>query len=64
MKEALSSNAPARWTGTARSHGRQVRPVLCFTGNGDIWYRIAELERAVRSGIKRVIVVNNNYLLN
>ena len=40
------------------------RPVLCFTGDGGIWYHIAELETAVRCGINTVTVVNNNHSLN
>ncbi len=40
------------------------RPVLCFTGDGGIWYHIAELETAVRCGINSVTVVNNNHSLN
>ena len=37
------------------------RQVLCFTGDGGFWYHLAELETAVRCGIKTVTVVNNNY---
>jgi len=40
------------------------RPVLCFTGDGGIWYHIAELETALRCGINTVTVVNNNHSLN
>ncbi|MBV7332836.1 thiamine pyrophosphate-binding protein [Chloroflexi bacterium TSY] len=40
------------------------RPVLCFTGDGGIWYHIAELETAVRCNIPAVIVINNNHSLN
>ena len=40
------------------------RPVLCFTGDGGIWYHIAELETAVRCGINTITVVNNNHSLN
>ena len=40
------------------------RPVLCFTGDGGIWYHLLELETAVRCGIKMVTVVNNNHSLN
>ena len=40
------------------------RPVLCFTGDGGIWYHLAELETAVRCGIRTVTVVNNNHSLN
>jgi acetolactate synthase-1/2/3 large subunit len=40
------------------------RPVLCFTGDGGIWYHLSELETAVRCGIKTVTVVNNNHSLN
>lgn len=40
------------------------RPVLCFTGDGGIWYHMTELETGVRCGINAVIVVNNNHSLN
>lgn len=40
------------------------RPVLCFIGDGGIWYHLAELETAVRCGINTVTVVNNNHSLN
>jgi len=40
------------------------RPVLCFTGDGGIWYHLAEIETAARCGINAVILVNNNHSLN
>ena len=40
------------------------RPVLCFTGDGGIWYHIAELETAFRCNLNTVTVVNNNHSLN
>ena len=40
------------------------RPVICFTGDGGLWYHIAELETAVRYGINTITVVNNNHSLN
>ena len=40
------------------------RPVLCFTGDGGIWYHLSELETAVRCGIHTVTLVNNNHSLN
>jgi acetolactate synthase I/II/III large subunit len=40
------------------------RPVVAFTGDGGLWYHIAELETAARWGINAVIVVNNNHSLN
>jgi acetolactate synthase-1/2/3 large subunit len=36
------------------------RPVLVFTGDAGFWYHIAEIETAVRWGIKTVVLVNNN----
>ena len=39
------------------------RPVVCFTGDGGMWYHISELETACRRGINTVIVVNNNHCL-
>lgn len=40
------------------------RPVLCFTGDGGIWYHLTELDTAMKCGINAVIVVNNNHSLN
>ena len=41
--------------------GAPERPVVCFTGDGGIFYHISELETASRCGIKTVTVVNNNH---
>ena len=40
------------------------RPVICFAGDGAMWYHLTELETAVRCGINTVTVVNNNHSLN
>ena len=40
------------------------RPVLCFTGDGGVWWHIAELESALKAGINTVTLVNNNHSLN
>jgi acetolactate synthase-1/2/3 large subunit len=39
------------------------RPVVCFTGDGGMWYHLSELETARRCGIPTVTVVNNNRAL-
>ena len=44
--------------------GLPDRPVICFTGDGGMYYHLAELETAARYGINVVIVVNNNTGLN
>jgi acetolactate synthase-1/2/3 large subunit len=40
------------------------RPVICFCGDGGVWYHLTELDAAVRWGINTVTVVNNNHSLN
>ncbi len=40
------------------------RPVVCFTGDGGVWYHMTEIETAVRYGINAVFLVNNNASLN
>ena len=40
------------------------RPVVLFTGDGGIWYHIAELETAVRWNIPLVILIANNVSMN
>ena len=40
------------------------RPVICFTGDGGVWYHLAELETAARCNINTVTVINNNRSLN
>ena len=34
------------------------RPVVCFTGDGGVYYHLTELDTALRYGINPVIVVN------
>jgi acetolactate synthase-1/2/3 large subunit len=40
------------------------RPVICFTGDGGVWYHVTELETAVRNSINAVWIINNNASLN
>ncbi|HCU74062.1 MAG: acetolactate synthase [Chloroflexi bacterium] len=40
------------------------RPVLCFTGDGGMWYHLTELDTAVRYGLHTITLVNNNASLN
>ncbi|MBN1687408.1 MAG: thiamine pyrophosphate-binding protein [Spirochaetales bacterium] len=40
------------------------RPVICFCGDGGIWYHLTELDTALRCGVNTVTVVNNNHSLN
>jgi acetolactate synthase-1/2/3 large subunit len=37
--------------------------VICFTGDGGMWYHLGELETASRYGIATVTVINNNHAL-
>ena len=39
------------------------KPVVCFTGDGGLWYHFTELETAVRYNIPSITVVNNNRAL-
>ena len=64
-----TSAVSVRWVGVClRRWGPKCaqpdRLVLCFTGDGGIWYHLLELETAVRCGIQMVTVVNNNHSLN
>lgn len=36
------------------------RPVICFLGDGGMYYHLSELETAMRFGINTVTVINNN----
>lgn len=40
------------------------RPVICFTGDGGLWYHFTEIETAVNLGIPFVTVVNDNRSFN
>ena len=40
------------------------QPVICFTGDGGVWYHLAELETTVRCNLNTITVINNNRSLN
>ena len=40
------------------------RPVVCFTGDGGVWYHMTEWDTALRYGIHTVTLINNNASLN
>jgi acetolactate synthase-1/2/3 large subunit len=40
------------------------QPVLCFTGDGGMYYHMTELDTALRYGINLVVLVNNNRALS
>lgn len=40
------------------------RPVVLFTGDGGLWYHVAEIETAGRWNVPLVVVVNDNRSLN
>lgn len=40
------------------------RPVVCFAGDGGLWYHLQELDTARKYGINTVTVLNNNHSFN
>jgi len=40
--------------------GAPERPVVCFAGDGAIYYHLSEMETACRFGIHTVTIINNN----
>ncbi len=45
-------------------YGAGDRSVVCFTGDGGLWYHFTELETAVNRGLPFVTVVNDNRSFN
>jgi acetolactate synthase I/II/III large subunit len=45
-------------------YGVGDRPVVCFTGDGGLWYHFTELETAVSQNLPFVTVVNDNRSFN
>lgn len=45
-------------------YGVGDRPVVCFTGDGGLWYHFTELETAVSQNVPFVTVVNDNRSFN
>ncbi len=45
-------------------YGAGDRPVVCFTGDGGLWYHFTELETAVSQNLPFVTVVNDNRSFN
>lgn len=43
--------------------GLPERPVVCFTGDGAMYYHLGEMETAARYNIPVVVVINNNQVL-
>lgn len=43
--------------------GAPDRTVVCFTGDGGLYYHLGEMETAMRYGINTVTIVNNNGVL-
>ncbi len=40
------------------------RPVVCFAGDGGVWYHLQELDTARKYGINTITVLNNNHSFN
>ena len=40
------------------------RTVICFTGDGGIWYHLAEFDTAVKYNINTITIINNNHSYN
>jgi len=45
-------------------YGAGDRPVVCFTGDGGLWYHFTELETAVSQNLPFVTVINDNRSFN
>jgi acetolactate synthase I/II/III large subunit len=66
-QEFIRAAGSLGWGLPAAIGAQMARPdaqVVLFTGDGGLWYHLAELETAARWGVPLVVVVNDNRSLN